>query len=212
MIFYSASYFHLFFKKPAIILIPCKDLFSQLRIFFGAKTKMKSKKPVAASPASAERLNVWCSIKCHIPSHYSLFENAAGFTGPISSRRYSASNGCLTNVSLFSLFLLEGKLVQREEAALLNHYSFTICSSCDLWQGPPTLFFGCWPIYISILFLFPVDLYMRIHNSPCCCSFYLGDIHLYFYITFVILFYFWLPRPLDCERGSADITVVLYKR
>jgi hypothetical protein len=95
---------------------------------------------------------------------------------------------------------------------LLNHYSFTICSSCDLWQGPPTLFFGCWPIYISILFLFPVDLYMRIHNSPCCCSFYLGDIHLYFYITFVILFYFWLPRPLDCERGSADITVVLYKR
>lgn len=76
----------------------------------------------------------------------------------------------------------------------------------------PLCFFGCWPIYISILFLFPVDLYMRIHNSPCCCSFYLGDIHLYFYITFVILFYFWLPRPLDCERGSADITVVLYKR
>jgi hypothetical protein len=174
---------------------------------------MKSKKPVAASPASAERLNVWCSIKCHMPSHYSLFENAAGFTGPIQQTIFRQQRMSYKCFSFFSLFLLGGKLVQREEAAFVESlYSFTICSSCDLWQGPPTLFFGCWPIYISILFLFPVDLYMRIHNSPCCCSFYLGDIHLYFYITFVILFYFWLPRPLDCERGSADITVVLYKR
>lgn len=125
MIFYSASYFHLFFKKPAIILIPCKDLFSQLRIFFGAKTKMKSKKPVAASPASAERLNVWSSIKCHMPSHYSLFWKCRGIYGAhIQQTIFRQQRMSYKCFSFFSLFLLGGKLVQREEVAFVESLFF----------------------------------------------------------------------------------------
>lgn len=166
---------------------------------------MKHKKPVAARPAQPVLLSAWMyGVVLSVTSRPIIvfLKMPRDLRGPYPADDIPPATDVL-QMFLFPFFF-GGKLVQREEAALLNHYSFTICSSCDLWQGPSHSVFRLLAyIYIYFYLIPAVDLYMRIHNSPLLLLLlFWGDIHLYFYITFVILFLFFASPGRYRETGE----------